>query len=173
MSSSSSSFSSITIDNSLSVTIVVRLVWMDLLRKRNSALGYSLNHSTSLLFICSSVPISIRTSTSFSAFFLTISTIPSFSYFLSVPARENINNISSVADDKTFVISEVVSSECWIVSINSLFRFSSISLILCLAGIAFFHNIAKRYSCCSTNARTVLDISKGGGEDALSFALAL
>jgi hypothetical protein len=52
----------------------------------------------------------MRTGTPLSAFSLIFS-IPSFSYFLSALAREKIIGISSMADDKTFEIRDVVSSE--------------------------------------------------------------
>jgi hypothetical protein len=56
---------------------------------------------------------------------------------------------------------------------NSLFRSSSISFILCVAGIDFFYNISKKYCYCSTNALNVLHIINGGGEDGFVLALAL
>jgi hypothetical protein len=54
---------------------------------------------------------------------------------LSALARYKIICISSMADDKTFEIRDVVSSESRIVSINSLFRFSSISLFSVWQGL--------------------------------------
>jgi hypothetical protein len=107
------------------------------------------------------------------AFLVNSSMIPSLSYLLKVFAVDITISISSVAAVIILKTRDCISSGSYIASINSLFNPSSISLILCFAGIAFLHNISKKYCCCSTNGSNLLAMSRGGGEDCLPFAFPL
>jgi hypothetical protein len=96
--------------------------------------------------------------------------IPSLSYLLKVFAVDITISISSVAAVMILKTRDCISSGSCIASINSLFTPSSISFILCFAGIAFLHSMSKKYCCCSTKALSVLDISSGGGDDGIELA---
>ena len=98
--------------------------------------------------------------------------IPSLSYLLKVFAVDITISISSVAAVMILKTRDCISSGSCIASINSLLRPSSIYFILCFEGIAFLHNMSKKYCCCSTNALMVLAMSSGGVKDSVPLALA-
>lgn len=149
-----SSFNSTVKDNALSTTSVVTVVCIGFLLSLRS-MPRPFSCASCISFILSSIGTSTLTLTPRAAACCSNCNIPVLSWRWNALAVENIMSISSSAFFTRSKPSFCISQGSRITSTNSRLAPYSISFILCLASIALFHNVSKKY-CCSTNVRTVL-----------------